>query len=58
VVRSKWLVSSHDFWPKWQPPQPVLQDVQLETKAPRVLYECSNLVNHSEQERLFVCGLD
>jgi len=41
-----WLASSQDFWPKWQPPQPVLQDVQLEIKAPRVLYECSNIANY------------
>ena len=53
-----WLASSHDIWPKWQPPQPVLRDMQLETRAPRVLYECSNIVNHGEQEGLFVCRLD
>ena len=55
----EWLMSSRDSWPKWQPPQPVLQDVEAETKTGRVLYECSNVVTHGKQdEKLSVCGLD
>ena len=52
-------MSSHDSWPKWQPPQPVIHDVEAKTKTGRVLYECSNVVTHGKQdEKLSVCGLD
>ena len=52
-----WLVSSHDSWPKWQPPQPVLQDVETETA--RVSYECSNVASHGPQDvNLSVWGIN
>ena len=55
----EWLMSSRDSWPKWQPPQPVLQDVEAETKTGRVLYECSSVVTDGKQdEKLSVYGLD
>ena len=55
----EWLMSSCNSWPKWQPPQLVLQDVETETKTGRVLYECSNVVTHGKQdEKLSVYGLD
>ena len=40
-----WLMFSRDSWPKWQPPQPVLQDV--ETQTTRVVYERSNVASHN-----------
>ena len=52
-----WLMSSRDSWPKWQPPQPVLQEVETETA--RVLYECSNVASHGLQDvNLSVCGIN
>ena len=53
-----WLVSLRDSWPKWQPPQPVLQDVE-KTRTARVIYECSNVASHSAQDKnLSVCGIN
>ena len=50
-------MSSPDSWPKWQPPQPVLQD--METETARVLYKCSNVASHGPQDvNLSVCGIN
>ena len=52
-----WLMSSCNSWAKWQPPQPVLQDV--ETRTARVVCECSDVANHSTQdENLSVCRIN
>lgn len=54
----EWLLSSRDSWSKWQPPQPMLQDVEEETKTARVLYECVVTAHHGQEEMFSVCGIE